>query len=39
MATFFRASVNFMVLQAIGVGLCMMFPQIVLWLPSLVYTR
>lgn len=39
MATIFRASVNFMVLQAIGVGLCIMFPQIVLWLPSLVYTR
>ncbi|RTM04089.1 MAG: TRAP transporter large permease subunit [Bradyrhizobiaceae bacterium] len=39
MATIFKASINFMVLQAIGVGLCIMFPQIVLWLPSLVYTR
>lgn len=39
MATIFRASVNFMVLQAIGVGLCIMFPQIVLWLPGLVYAR
>lgn len=39
MATIFRASINFMALQAIGVGLCIMFPQIVLWLPSLVYTR
>ncbi|SDH55377.1 TRAP transporter, DctM subunit [Bradyrhizobium sp. Rc2d] len=39
MATIFRASVNFMVLQAIGVGLCIMFPQIILWLPSLVYSR
>lgn len=39
MATIFRASVNFMALQAIGVGLCIMFPQIILWLPSLVYAR
>ncbi|WP_158668661.1 TRAP transporter large permease [Bradyrhizobium guangdongense] len=39
MATIFRASINFMVLQAIGVGLCIMFPQIILWLPGLVYTR
>lgn len=39
MATIFKASVNFMALQAIGVGLCIMFPQIVLWLPSLVYAR
>lgn len=39
MATIFRASINFMALQAIGVGLCIMFPQIILWLPSLVYAR
>jgi len=26
-----------MVLQWIGVGLCILFPQIVLWLPSLIY--
>ncbi|TYO68324.1 TRAP transporter large permease subunit [Bradyrhizobium hipponense] len=39
MATIFRASVNFMVLQAIGVALCIVFPQIILWLPSLVYAR
>ncbi len=37
MATIFRSAVNFMVLQWIGVGLCIMFPQIVLWLPSIVY--
>src|SRR2546429_1752027 len=35
MATIFRASVNFMVLQWIGVGLCIIFPAIVVWLPSL----
>jgi tripartite ATP-independent transporter DctM subunit len=39
MATIFRASMNFMVLQAIGVGLCILFPQIVTWLPSVVYAR
>jgi tripartite ATP-independent transporter DctM subunit len=38
MATIFRASVNFMALQWIGVGLCIIFPQIVLWLPSIVYS-
>jgi hypothetical protein len=26
-----------MVLQWIGVGLCIIFPQIIVWLPSLVY--
>jgi tripartite ATP-independent transporter DctM subunit len=37
MATIFRSSVNFMVLQWIGVGLCIIFPKIVLWLPRVVY--
>ena len=37
MATIFKAAVNFMALQWIGVGLCIMFPQIVLWLPSIIY--
>jgi tripartite ATP-independent transporter DctM subunit len=37
MATIFKSAVNFMVLQWIGVGLCIIFPKIVLWLPSLVY--
>jgi tripartite ATP-independent transporter DctM subunit len=37
MATIFKAAVNFMLLQWIGVGLCIIFPQIVLWLPSIVY--
>lgn len=39
MATIFRASINFMALQAVGVALCIIFPQIVVWLPSLVYAR
>jgi tripartite ATP-independent transporter DctM subunit len=38
MATIFKAAVNFMVLQWIGVGLCIVFPQIILWLPSIVYS-
>jgi tripartite ATP-independent transporter DctM subunit len=39
MATIFRSAVNFIVLQAIALGLCILFPQIVLWLPSIVYSR
>ena len=39
MATIFRAAVNFMALQWLGVGLCIVFPQIVLWLPSILYAR
>jgi len=39
MATIFKASIQFMVLQAIGVGLCIIFPQIIVWLPGLIYTR
>jgi tripartite ATP-independent transporter DctM subunit len=37
MATIFKAAINFMVLQWIGVGLCIVFPAIVVWLPSLLY--
>src|SRR6266550_592176 len=39
MATIFRSAVNFMALQWLGVGLCIAFPQIVVWLPSLLYAR
>ena len=39
MATIFRSAISFIALQAIGLGLCIVFPQIVLWLPSIVYTR
>jgi tripartite ATP-independent transporter DctM subunit len=39
MATIFRSAVNFMALQWLGVGLCIVFPQIVLWLPSVLYAR
>src|SRR6476659_9052995 len=37
MATIFRAAVQFMALQRLGVGLCIVFPQIVIWLPRLLY--
>jgi tripartite ATP-independent transporter DctM subunit len=39
MATIFRAAVNFMALQWLGVGLCILFPPIVVWLPSVLYAR
>jgi len=38
MAMIFRAAMPFIGLQALGLGLCIWFPQIVLWLPSLVYS-
>ncbi len=38
MGTIFRAAVPFLGLQAIGVGLCIVFPGIVVWLPRLVYS-
>ncbi len=33
----FRAAIPFIGLQALGLGLCIVFPQIVLWLPGLLY--
>jgi tripartite ATP-independent transporter DctM subunit len=38
MAMIFRSAVPFLCLQALGVALCIVFPKIVLWLPSLVYS-
>ena len=37
--TFHFGTVNFMALQWLGVGLCIVFPQIVVWLPSVLYAR
>jgi len=37
MAMIFRAAVPFLLLQALGLALCIVFPQIVLWLPGLLY--
>jgi tripartite ATP-independent transporter DctM subunit len=38
MGTIIRGAIPFLALQALGVGLCIAFPQIVLWLPSKFYT-
>lgn len=37
MAIIFRAAVPFIMLQALGLALCIVFPEIVLWLPRMVY--
>jgi TRAP-type mannitol/chloroaromatic compound transport system permease large subunit len=37
MAMIFKAAMPFIGLQMLGLALCIIFPQIVLWLPSLVY--
>ena len=37
MAMIFKAAVPFMGLQAFGLFLCIIFPDIVVWLPRIVY--
>jgi len=37
MAMIFRSAVPFLGLQALGVGLCIVFPDIILWLPRVLY--
>ena len=37
MAQIYRASFPFLILQAIGLAICIIFPELVLWLPRLVY--
>ncbi len=37
MAQIYRSSLPFMVLQALGLSVCIIFPEVVLWLPRLVY--
>ena len=37
MATIFRSAVPFLLLQALGLFICIVFPQIILWLPRIVY--
>src|SRR5690606_27726495 len=37
MAMIFRSAVPFLILQATGLTLCILFPQIILWLPRAVY--
>ncbi|MEE9587612.1 MAG: TRAP transporter large permease subunit [Hyphomicrobiaceae bacterium] len=37
MATIFRSAVPFLFLQALGLAFCIIFPQLILWLPRMVY--
>jgi len=37
MAQIFRAAIPFLFLQAVGLAICIVFPEVVLWLPRLVY--
>ena len=37
MAIIFKSAVPFLILQAIGLALVVIFPEIILWLPRLVY--
>jgi tripartite ATP-independent transporter DctM subunit len=36
MGDIYRSIIPFVLLQAMGLGLCMVFPQIILWLPSMM---
>jgi tripartite ATP-independent transporter DctM subunit len=38
MGIIFRSAVPFLCLQGLGVSLCILFPQIVLWLPRMLYS-
>lgn len=37
MATIFRSAIPFLILQALGLAACIIFPQLILWLPGVVY--
>ncbi|MCY4139515.1 MAG: TRAP transporter large permease subunit [Rhodobacteraceae bacterium] len=37
MGTIFRSALPFLALQALGLFICILFPQIILWLPAQVY--
>jgi TRAP-type mannitol/chloroaromatic compound transport system permease large subunit len=37
MATIFQSAMPFICLQALGNALCIIFPQIIVWLPKIVY--
>jgi TRAP-type mannitol/chloroaromatic compound transport system permease large subunit len=39
MATIFRSALVFLVLQTLGLALCVIFPSLVTYLPDLVYGR
>ena len=37
MAQIYRSSLPFLALQIVGLSICIIFPDVVLWLPRLVY--
>lgn len=37
MAIIFRSAIPFIILQAIGLAICIVFPDIILWLPRMLY--
>ncbi len=37
MGQIYRSSLPFLVLQALGLAICIIFPEVVLWLPRQVY--
>ncbi|MDZ7749940.1 MAG: TRAP transporter large permease subunit [Halofilum sp. (in: g-proteobacteria)] len=37
MGTIFRGALPFLGLQGLGLAICIIFPDLVLWLPKLVY--
>ena len=37
MGIIFRSAIPFLLLQAVGLAFCILFPEIILWLPRLVY--
>jgi tripartite ATP-independent transporter DctM subunit len=39
LADFYKGMAQFMVLQILGLILCIVFPQIVMWLPNLIYGK
>lgn len=39
MGVIFRSAVPFLILQAVGLALCIIFPKLILWLPQLVYQQ
>jgi TRAP-type mannitol/chloroaromatic compound transport system permease large subunit len=39
MATIFRSALVFLVLQTLGLALCVIFPSLITYLPDLMYGR
>ena len=37
MAIIFRSALPFLLLQAVGLSICIIFPEVILWLPRLAY--